>query len=275
MNILEQASDSNDIPCRIVGIFLVRNEERFLEQAVYNVLNFCDELFLVDHKSSDQTVSICEKLQLLHPEKISFYSIQHPSQSQGFLHRFIGTQTWIFGIDGDELYDPEKLLNFRTRILAGEFDQEWMVLGNVLHVDELNEAASSASGYLAPPSRSITKLYNFGAIDGWRGETLERLHGGEPQFRVGFHQQKKRLLQHEYSWENSPLRCLHLCFLKRRSIDHSAQRQNIMEKYNSSFFSWIKKAVPFLFPKPTSWKEQHYARGERVKIDTTPFFKNR
>jgi len=257
----------------IVGIFLVRNEERFVERAVSNVLDFCDQLLLVDHESSDRTVSILKQLQHSYPEKISLHQIQHPSESQDLLQPFIGTPTWIFGVDGDELYDSERLVTFRQRILAGEFDEYWMVLGNVLHVDDLNKAANQASGYLAPPSRSITKLYNFIAIDAWPGKTLERLHGGQPQFKFGFHEQKKRLLQHECSWEESPLRCLHLCFLKRSSVETGTERSNIMEIYNQSFLSWIKKKFRFLFPKPVSWKQQYYQRGSHQTVDTAPFFK--
>lgn len=260
---------------KIIGIFLVRNEERFVEQAVRNVLDFCDQLLLVDHDSSDRTVSILEQLQHSYPEKIFLHQIQHPSESQDLLQRFIGTSTWIFAVDGDELYDPERLVAFRQRILAGEFDREWMVVGNVLHTDELDETVRYAWGYLAPPSRSITKLYNFSAIDAWSGKTLERLHGGQPRFRSGFHAQKKRSLQYEYSWEESSLRCLHLCFLKRSSVETVTQRRNIMEIYSQSFLSWVRKKFRFLFSQPLPWKQQYYARGKRVQVDITPFFKSK
>ena len=259
---------------KIIGILLVRNEERFVEQAARNVIDFCDHLLLVDHQSSDQTVSILRHLQEMYPEKISLHQIQHPAESHELLQPFVGSDTWIFGVDGDELYDPERLASFRKRILAGEFNQEWMILGNVLHVEELDEQASLATGYLGPPSRSITKLYNFAAITAWRGKKLERLHGGRPQFRAGFHEQKKRLLQHEYSWEQSPLRCLHLCFLQRSSVELSEQRRNIMEISASRGMGFFKRIARALFhvTEPVSWKQQHYQRGERHAIDAAPFF---
>lgn len=303
---------------KIIGIILVQNEERFVEQAVRNVLCFCDQILLVDHQSSDRTVSILQQQQHAYPEKISFHRIQHPSESQKLLQPFIGTPTWIFGVDGDELYDPERLAIFRKRLLAGEFDDYWMLLGNVLHVDDLTEnstadmhcsvapvlASSSindalsrcapealgttlpaaslqkglnsqkASGYLAPPSRSITKLYNFAAIEAWEGKTQERLHGGQPQFRPGFDEQKKRLLQYEYSWEESPLRCLHLCFLKRSSVEPSTQRRNIMEIDAGRGLGFLKRIARQLLRlrQPASWKQQHYQRGERHTIEAGPFF---
>ena len=262
---------------RIIGILLVRNEERFVEQAVRNVIDFCDPLLLVDHQSSDQTVSILQPLRDVYPEKVSLHQIQYPAQSHELLQPFVGSDTWVFGVDGDELYDPERLASFRKKILAGEFDLEWMVLGNVLHVDQLDEEHHKASGYLAPPSRSITKLYDFAAIDAWKGNTVERLHGGRPEFRPGFHEQKKRLLHHEYSWEQSPLRCLHLCFLQRSSVELSEQRRNIMEisaRRGMGFFKRIARAL-FHVPEPASWKQQHYQRGERQTVDASLFFKKK
>lgn len=262
---------------KIIGILLVRNEERFVEQAVRNVIDFCDHLLLVDHQSLDETVSILEQLQKEYQGKVSLHPIQHSSESHELLQPFVASDTWIFGVDGDELYDPARLAIFRKRILGGEFDEEWMVLGNVLHTDELDEVKRCAFGYLAPPSRSITKLYNFAAIDEWKGNTVERLHGGQPQFRPGFHEQKKRLLQHEYSWEQSPLRCLHLCFLRRSSVELSEQRRNIMEinaGRGIGFFKRIARAL-FHLPEPASWKQEHYQRGERQTVNASPFFKSR
>ena len=151
-----------------------------------------------------------------------------------------------------------------------------MILGNVLHVDALDLVAATASGYAAPPSRSITKLYNFAALEAWEGETLERLHGGTPQFRSGFHEQKKRQLQQEYSWEEAPLRCLHLCFIPRSSTQSSFLRKNIMETYAGGWLASMRRFLCKLFclPKTSSWKQQHYARGEHHTVELTPFFKS-
>ena len=267
-------------PCmnhsRIIGIFLVRNEDRFIKQAINNVFSFCDQLLLVDHGSSDRTLEILRSCQQQHPEKVLLYQISHPRESHDLLKSLAGTPTWVFGVDGDELYDPERLAIFRRRLLSGEFDHDWMIRGNVLHVDVLNLIAGTASGYAAPPSRSITKLYNFAAIESWEGETLERLHGGIPQFRPGVHEQKKRQLQQEYSWEEAPLRCLHLCFVPRSSCQSSSLRKNIMETYAGGWLSSLRRFVRRLLclPETSSWKQQHYARGERHTVEVTPFFKS-
>lgn len=257
---------------QIIGIFLVHNEDCFVKQAIHNVFSFCDRLLLIDHASSDQTLSILRGIQQEHPEKVSLYQIHHPRESHELLKPFVGTATWVFGVDGDELYDPAQLLAFRSRLLSGEFDQDWMILGNVLHVEELKKEI--AEGYLTPPSRSITKLYNFAAIESWEGKTLERLHGGTPCFRPGFHEQKKRRLFEEESWEDSCLRCLHLCFIPRSHTTHTAIRKNIMETYTNGWSTIIKNKIFCWLGRSmdSSWKRKHYARGERQTVDASPFF---
>ena len=263
---------------KIVGIILVRNEDRFVEQVVKNVTGFCDHILLVDHDSSDNTVSILQRLQRQYPEKFSLHRITAPRESQELLKPLIGTKTWVFAIDGDELYDPVRLVTFRQRLMAGQFDDYWMIVGNALHCDQLDLAAGTASGYATPPSRSITKLYNFSAITAWDGNTPERLHGGTPHFRNGFYEQKKRLLQHEYSWADAPLRCLHLCFIPRSSKNSSAIRQNIMETLGrGKIYRCYQQVEVFLRnifqqPERSPWKQKHYARGERQRVDAKPFF---
>src|SRR3990167_522504 len=263
---------------KIIGIFLVRNEDRFVEQAIRNVMEFCDQILLVDHGSSDGTVEILRSFQESDSQKFSLHQITHPRESHELLKQFAGTSTWVFGVDGDEIYDPERLRGFRLRLFSVEFNSYWMILGNVLHVDQLDQKKETASGYLAPPSRSITKLYNFSAIASWNGNTLERLHGGDPQFREGFHGQKKRLLQDEYGWNDAPLRCLHLCFIPRSSNYLSKVRKNIMETYSGGKIKGMRRFFRSFLNKffgvsdVSSWKQQHYARGEYQTIDATPFF---
>ncbi len=264
-------------PTKIIGILLLQNEEFFLKQVITNILPFCDQLFLLDHHSSDGSFAIMEHFREEHPQKIVLHRIHHPRESHQFLKPFVGTATWVFGVDGDELYDPERLFLFRERLLQGEFDDQWMLLGHVLHVAHLH--GKYASGYLTPPSRSITKLYNFNAIQSWEGKVLERLHGGHPCFRSGFHEQKKRKLFEEESWEDAPLRCLHLCFIRRSSVNKTKVRKNIMENYSGGFFTWMKEKAKSLFSSASgrfhdsTWKKNHYARGGRVLKEVTSFFK--
>jgi len=260
---------------QIIGIVLVRNEDRFVRRAVLNVLEFCDRIFLVDHGSEDLTASILKRVVEEHPGRVSFHAIRHPRESHEILKPFVGTAAWVFAVDGDEIYDPAGLGAFRLRLISGEFDRHWMILGNVHHCERFDPGRGEAEGFATPPCRSITKLYNFAAIRSWDGDTPERLHGGAPDFLPGFDEQNKRQLQLEYGWENSPLRCLHMCFVPRSSLDREAgsSRENIMETYCGGWTNRVVRSLRRLcaMPEKSDWKRERYARGERLVVPTAPF----
>jgi hypothetical protein len=258
---------------KIVGIVLVRNEDRFVGQAVKNIAAFCDVLILCDHQSTDGTLGILERSAAEIPHA-TLHRLHHPSESHDLLQPFIGTPTWVFGVDGDEIYDPHCLAEFRPRLLAGEFDRVWRMKGNVLHCTAWE--GDTATGYLAAPSRSITKLYNFRAISSWDGDTVERLHGGTIRFHPAYDDNKKQNFQETFGWDETPLRCLHTCFLARSSQDSPgvAVRENIMEIYRCGFLGSLRRAANRLVGHgPESrWKHDYYRRGSLVTVDAKGFF---
>lgn len=264
-------------PAKIIGIVLVRNEDLFVRQAVRNIAAFCDSLILCDHQSTDGTAEILDDLARSLPHA-RVHRLGHPSESHDLLKPFAGTRTWVFGVDGDEIYDPQCLAAFRPRLLAGEFDRVWRMKGNVLHCTSLAPDRSTATGHLAPPSRSITKLYNFGAIVSWDGDTVERLHGGKITFQPGFDDNMKRNFQESLGWDETPLRCLHTCFLPRSSRDVArggmAVRENIMEIYRCGVAGTLRRfANRVLGRNPESrWKQDFYRRGPVETVDARPFF---
>ena len=69
--------------------------------------------------------------------KIHYNSVQHPSESHALIRPFAGSSTWVFGVDGDEIYEPDRLARLRQKIFSGDFDKYWMLLGNVLHATKL------------------------------------------------------------------------------------------------------------------------------------------
>lgn len=259
---------------RIIGIVLARNEDLFVAQAVRNAAAFCDEWILCDHGSTDRTAAVFRELTSEFPNAHA-HQISHPRESHDLLKPFCGTSTWVFGVDGDEIYDAEGLRRLRERILSGEFANDWMLLGNVLHVTALAEDRMTATGHLSPPCRSMTKLYNFAAIESWDGDCVERLHGGAPVFREGFSENLRRNLHEETDWDSSDFRCLHLCFLPRSSShDRGDVRLNIMETYGAPRLQRWGNAIRTWcgFDVPASWKKQKYRRGPEVTVDARPFF---
>lgn len=260
----------------VIGIVLVRNEDLFVRQAVLNILDFCDRIVLADNGSADGTAGLLLQLASQYPEKLAYHRISHPSESHALIKSYAGQNVWIFGVDGDEIYDPARLMEFRPRLLSGEFSKNWMVRGNVLHCAELSQESGLARGYLSPPSRSITKLYNFAAINSWQGDTVERLHGGTICFRPGFGHYDKRNLEQETDWDHAPLRCLHLCFLRRSSADspNPAARENIMELYSGGISGRLRRLATRFFLRKTAsrWKRERYCRGPLVTVKSDAFF---
>jgi glycosyltransferase involved in cell wall biosynthesis len=260
---------------QIIGILLVRNEDLHVERAVRNVIGFCDRLIAVENDSCDGTTAILEKLKAEFSGKIELHHVRYPGISHDLIQGYAGTETWIFGVDGDEIYDPEGLARMRARLEAGEFDREWCLFGNVLNVRKLDVVTGSAMGHLAPPCRSMTKLYNFNAISAWEGPCHERLHGGRVIYREGFHEKLRRNLHEEVPWEASDFRCLHLCFIRRSSMeaDASKPRRNIMDRYAWSVTKVLKAAVDSVLRKtPVDSKGQRYGRGPLVSKPTGSFF---
>src|SRR6266540_7047371 len=149
---------------RIVGSVLVRNEDVFVEQAIRNVAGFCDRIHVVDHVSDDGTWEIVRSL-ARELDHLDARRSHNSADAHRLLAPYAGTETWVLGVDGDELYDPEGLARLRGELLDGAHGDVFRLKAHVLNCDEIEQAARTAIGWLAPPSRPITKLFNFGAAE--------------------------------------------------------------------------------------------------------------
>jgi len=260
----------------IVGVMLVHNEDVFVERALRNAAGFCDRIHVADHMSTDATWQIVEALagSLDHVDAVR---VRATGDSHALVEGYAGTDTWVFGIDGDELYDPVGLTRFREDLLAGAHQEHFSLKGNVLHVTELDRAAARASGYLAPPSRSVTKLFNFAGIDSWTACYRQYMHDGEIAFRPGYSRESLGLLGERQPWEESSLRCLHTCFLQRSSLDTSelAVRGrpspiDLGGKTRTRVSALLDRVRPA--PTASAWKDEKYRQGELVARDVALFF---
>ncbi len=262
---------------QIVGIVLVRNEDLFLGQVLRNIGDFCDRIIVADNRSTDRTAVVVAEAQK-GIQAIEYHLINHPSQSHELIKGLAGSRTWVFAVDGDELYDPFGLKQFREVLLSGRLDDHWQILGNVLNCISLDKERMIARGYLAPPCRSMVKLYNFQAIEAWDGPCPERLHGGTIRFNPGFHKGMRCNWHEENDWDHSLLRCLHVCFLPRSSRDQLREgmpnaRWNISER-NS--LPWWRRPFAILQRQfgrnaVSEYKLEKYMRGSFVAKDVAHF----
>ncbi len=258
---------------RIVGIVLVRNEQHFVTWAIGNALAFCDELLVIDNRSLDHTPDRLKALAAAFPGKIRLFSEPNALRTNAYLQTYVGTDTWIFGLDGDEIYDRDGLARLRERVLAGEFARYWTVFGHSLHARQVDLAARSAVGYLTPAAAPATKLYNFAAVASWHADT-QRLHG-MPVLNAGWAADQRLDLARNDHWEDCDFRNLHLCFFPRSPIDIEVEtRANITDR---SFRNVVRRPLfralqalglargrlgAYLAPRAALKKPLRYAVGE-------------
>jgi glycosyltransferase involved in cell wall biosynthesis len=272
---------------QVVGLVLVRNEDVFVEQAIRNVANFCDRIHVVDHASSDRTWPVVRSL-AKELDHVDARRTRNATLAKKLLEPYTGTDTWAFGVDGDELYDPEGLARFRRDLEDGVHADVFRIKAHVLNCDRLDEEAGAATGWLAPPSRPVTKLFNFAAVESW-SDSPEPFQGGHVVFNRGFHWESRRDLADGTTWAGDPLRCLHVCFLKRSSRDRDdggPGRPSLAESrvFDRGVIGSLKRLVRPPQPPPQirelqrqgrNWKLEWYARGDRVTVDATPFLGTR
>ena len=258
---------------RLVGCVLVRNENVHVEQAIRNVAGACERIHAVDHFSDDGTWEILRRLAREY-DHLDVRRSPRASTSHDLLERYAGTRTWVLGVDGDELYDPDGLERLRDALAAGAHADVFRLKGHVLNCDALDAESGRAWGWMAPPSRPVTKLFNFAAVESWRGGS-QRLHDGRPLFREGFRWESLRFLSESASWDDDPLRCLHACFLPRSHGEPPGIRPNLYEsrRFDRSPMGRIKRAVRGAPRVDPGWKRDWYARGERVCVDARPFLR--
>lgn len=270
---------------QIIGIVLVRNEDVFVAQAIRNVAVFCDRIHVVDHVSDDGTWRIVRSL-AREFDHVDARRSHNSADAHRLLEPYAGTQTWVIGVDGDELFDPDGLARFRADLLAGAHVDVFRLKAHVLNCDDLDLERATASGWLAPPSRPVTKLFNFAAVESWTNSP-DPLQSGDVVFRPGYHWEARRDLADDTTWQTDPLRCLHVCFLRRSSRDADAQtRRNLDEsrEFDRGPVGTLKRLVRRPRPAPhivalqqqgKDWKREWYARGERVTVDARPFLSGR
>ncbi len=265
---------------QIIGIVLVKDEDIYIERVLKNIVLFCDVILVADNMSTDQTAVKVQALSRRYPS-IRYHRIEHLYQSHDLIKGYAGRDVWVFGVDGDEIYDPVGLQIFRRQLLDREYDAWWVVFGNVLHCTELDTEKKIAAGYLAPPSRSMTKLYNFRAIERWERSSGERLHGGEILFRSGYKKELRCFLYEAHPWHQARLRCLHMCFSRRSSLQQSwkggyVPRPNpadilsrtVLQTMGAYLKQWLRIPVQ----GKQEWKGDKYTQGPLESVDVADFF---
>jgi glycosyltransferase involved in cell wall biosynthesis len=259
---------------RIVGICLVKNEELYIERVLKNTLDFCDEIIVLDNNSEDKTYDILSKLADSN-SKIKLQKIDNAYKSHKFVEKFADTLTWLFRIDGDEIYDPMGLQKLREELLAGKYLEFWRVEGTALNCTELDFPKGTASGYTSPPSKNVARLYNFSGIKSWIEPNGQRLHGKNAVYKPGYDYYACKTLSDDKSWDTAIFRCLHICFIKRSSSDKSGDSPRNPRENRNIFRKTLNLARNLASGKlngKSNYKNIAYKKGEFTTKRLEQFF---
>jgi len=249
----------------IVGICLVKNEDIYIERVLQNIHGFCDKIRVIDNGSTDDTVKIVKKC-IDRFSNISLEYIKSVNRTHSIVKKYVGKDKWIFGVDGDEIYDPIGLSILRSELLNGDYQNFWMLRGYFYHLVKLDMKTSKAVGYLAPPSKDPNKLYNFSLLKRWDTDNIQPIfHCQTHRFKdsqyYSQHYPKNKKLHKKYRWENCPLRCVHTRMLKRSS----------KEEYNT-FINTRLNLSNVISNKRHNFRKKYRLGGKVVK-DVSDFWK--
>ena len=192
---------------------MVKNEDVWIGQAIRNIQRFADEILVIDTGSSDGTIQIAGEMGaqvIFEPEMRRTHRC-----IDRYLHGFKG---WVFGVDGDELYDPVGLQRVKGDMKAGFLQGAFQIETCYLHA--LTIDCSVARGYLGPPSRTPSKLYNFSKLIAWPSDDRHILFQARTR-RIVRCTPREPCYQ-DLGWDKSPFRCLHTRFLRRSTLEPKA-----------------------------------------------------
>ena len=241
---------------KILGITLVKNEDLYIRQALLNSLDFCDEIIVLDNNSTDNTWDIVSQLSEEHSH-VSARRWADPMNSGIVLQPYVGKDYWVLGLDGDELYSPHDLAKLRSKILNGDYSNFSSIKGHAIHCVDIDLESKTVKGFTCPPSRTMTKLYNFSILSQWFQD--ERLHGPPPSFKAGYSNEILRI-DETISWNESFFKCVHAAFVPRSSRDIDGSPR--FPPHNSNSMGNVR----------LQFKLEKYRRGEISKIEVPDFF---
>lgn len=246
---------------KIVGICLIKNEDLYIKTVIRNVVHFCDELLVLDNYSTDNTFAIINQLKEEY-SSIRVFQVKNTSDTHSFVEPYVGTNTWIFRVDGDEVYDVNGLNRLRKEIINGAYKDWFNITSSTIHVDKVYPQIQKVSGYEA----RMSALSNFSLLKEWHETGVERLHGVHKVFKNNFDISKMKLIiSGTENFKTSYLRCLHLCFIRRSSLSKETSRINPSEKKHWFYFfiNVFKNFLKGTIVNGVTYKNHAYRIGKR------------
>ena len=81
---------------RIVGVALLRNEDRFVAWSLLNVVDFCDAVMVLDNGSTDRTRAIVDAIAARWPH-VQVQTVADAYDTHRFVAPLAGSDAWEIG----------------------------------------------------------------------------------------------------------------------------------------------------------------------------------
>ena len=261
---------------QVVAVVLLHNEDVFAERVIRNVAAFCDRIHVADHMSTDGTWEIVSAL-ARELDHVDATRIANSAQSHDMIAGYAGTNTWVLGADGDELYDPVALQRLRNQLEEGLYDHAFESCRPCSTPSRLIDQAGTATGYLSPPARSAGgKLFNFNAINSWTHVYRQCLHEGEVEYRPGWGGSPSRTSAMSSAGTRARFAaCTRASCVVRAEEPDGAVRLNPIEarthRRDTVGRAQLRLRRLSLRRQPVPWKVEKYRHGPVVTKDVTAF----
>jgi glycosyltransferase involved in cell wall biosynthesis len=131
---------------KLCGHTIVKNEERYLWFSVTSVIDYLDELLILDTGSTDNTSLIIAELKKKYPNKVvskSYSNITDKSFTEARQEMLEETNSdWIMLLDGDEIWWDDSIKFIRTVIedrgdnLESIVTRHYNAVGDIYHYQE-------------------------------------------------------------------------------------------------------------------------------------------
>jgi len=201
---------------KIVSIHLIKNEDIYIKDSINNVIDYVDEVIVLDNKSTDKTKDIILNTykNQIETGKLKYVVVDNPCDTNKYLEEFIATNTWIIGVDGDEIYSYTMMDKICKNIKDNIFKDIYRLDADVLNVTATMKLVGNVIeyiGYKSPPSKGMIKIYNFNHVKSI--SPGERLHG-----------KYETTCNKIYHFMPGTTAMMHMCFMKRSSVENMEVR---------------------------------------------------
>ena len=93
---------------KIIGVYWIKNESRFIEKSLKSVMDICSEIIVMDNNSTDDTVEICSGIdkvtEIIKRKDLPLDEVR--DKNILYEHARKGDPDCILAVDGDEIFMP-------------------------------------------------------------------------------------------------------------------------------------------------------------------------